>query len=442
MTQRLSPRLSADAQRKTASTVNQLIGRVSNAVSISVKDFGAIGDGVTDDGPAFTAALAFLNANAFPGPYDNGNQRLFIPKGIYWLNTTTLELHTTIILEGDGVGEAGGNATHLKWAADTTGIRVQDPRTTGDTASGAQDTTQGGAASIIRNLALEGGYNGSNDADYHGIQLRARASIRDCYIADFQGNGIHIAADTQGNDGVPVGNANNFEVYKTLVSGCRNGIYTIGGDANAGMVLALNAMTNREWGVNENGFLGNTYVACHTANNSSGPYQTTNLNARCLFSGCYSEGDQPPSSFAQDTLVLGGLHGAGVNAAARYISADSGGLKIYNGYGITTFSADSLNIVSDNTTQGFYRLGDLGTTFGFQVGNLGTYPLVIENDAAGAGVVIGTGLNISGGVLKTAGTQVVAARQTGTAANATDLATAITLVNDLKTKLIAHGLIS
>jgi hypothetical protein len=50
-------------------------------------------------------------------------------------------------------------------------------------------------------------------------------------------------------------------------------------------------------------------------------------------------------------------------------------------------------------------------------------------------------LRLSGGVYVGAN-QVVAARQTGTAANATDLATAITLVNDLKAKLVAHGLIS
>lgn len=48
----------------------------------------------------------------------------------------------------------------------------------------------------------------------------------------------------------------------------------------------------------------------------------------------------------------------------------------------------------------------------------------------------------SGKVLKVAGTQVVGARQTGTPAAATDLATALTLVNDLRTKLISHGLIS
>jgi hypothetical protein len=48
----------------------------------------------------------------------------------------------------------------------------------------------------------------------------------------------------------------------------------------------------------------------------------------------------------------------------------------------------------------------------------------------------------SGTAISISGTQVVGAQQTGTAADATDLASAIALVNDLKAKLIAHGLIA
>jgi hypothetical protein len=47
-----------------------------------------------------------------------------------------------------------------------------------------------------------------------------------------------------------------------------------------------------------------------------------------------------------------------------------------------------------------------------------------------------------GKTYKVSGTQVVGLRQTGTPADATDLASAIALINDLKAKLIAHGLIA
>ena len=60
---------------------------------------------------------------------------------------------------------------------------------------------------------------------------------------------------------------------------------------------------------------------------------------------------------------------------------------------------------------------------------------------AGAGALYANG-SFQANQFYVGSNQVVGARQTATAANATDLATALTLVNDLKTKLITHGLIS
>jgi hypothetical protein len=48
----------------------------------------------------------------------------------------------------------------------------------------------------------------------------------------------------------------------------------------------------------------------------------------------------------------------------------------------------------------------------------------------------------SNGNVSINGSRVLTSRQTGTPANATDLASAIALVNDLKAKLVQHGLIS
>jgi hypothetical protein len=57
--------------------------------------------------------------------------------------------------------------------------------------------------------------------------------------------------------------------------------------------------------------------------------------------------------------------------------------------------------------------------------------------------VSSAGINLSSGkVLSVGGTQVLGARKTGTSPDATDLASAIALANDLKAKLVAHGLIS
>lgn len=62
----------------------------------NLKEYGATGDGVTDDGPALVAAIAALNAN--------GGGTLYVPAGTYRvLNTnTTRRLTTNASIVGDG----------------------------------------------------------------------------------------------------------------------------------------------------------------------------------------------------------------------------------------------------------------------------------------------------------------------------------------------------
>lgn len=59
--------------------------------SVSVKDFGAVGDGVANDTAAFIAALAV------------GASRIYIPNGTY-LIASTLSIPTNVVLYGDGSG--------------------------------------------------------------------------------------------------------------------------------------------------------------------------------------------------------------------------------------------------------------------------------------------------------------------------------------------------
>ncbi len=62
--------------------------------------------------------------------------------------------------------------------------------------------------------------------------------------------------------------------------------------------------------------------ASGTAYFSGGAYASTSLNGRNVFLGCYSEGSQGVSQLAPQTLVLGGLHGAGVRGCAFLQSQD------------------------------------------------------------------------------------------------------------------------
>lgn len=69
--------------------------------SVSVKDFGAVGDGVTDDSAAFTAALAFSNT-------------VHIPYGLYSVKNITIGTNQTLIGDGSIIRPALGASYAFK----------------------------------------------------------------------------------------------------------------------------------------------------------------------------------------------------------------------------------------------------------------------------------------------------------------------------------------
>jgi hypothetical protein len=356
---------------------------------VNVRWFGAKGDGAANDGPAFAAAIAYLKATGVNGDeFYQGSAKLFVPAGHYFLGTTTLDLNHTLVIEGEGSGLSGGKATKLRWAAGATGIRVQRHNTSGAEVM-ITSGQNGGDGSIIRGLNLVGGYAGT-EGEFHGIHLRARAAIEDCFISDFQGDGIHSNVATGGS---PEGNANNSVVNRVSVYRCRKGLFFDGADSNACLVSMLEASANRTWGVDDSSFLGNNYVACHVAANGwdgaqgsiptacthsgkryyvkvgqaawcsanaptgttadnqgwghigaggtyngvvpwvsgtvfreGGAYKTDNPNARNVLIGCYSEGDQNPAQLVAPTIEVGGLHAAGLKGTGVYFGNSLGRL--------------------------------------------------------------------------------------------------------------------
>ncbi len=54
-----------------------------------------------------------------------------------------------------------------------------------------------------------------------------------------------------------------------------------------------------------------------------GALQTDNANARNIFVGCYTEGDQAPAQIVKPTQVLNGLHAAGVRGTGLHVDGNS-----------------------------------------------------------------------------------------------------------------------
>ena len=70
---------------------------------VSVKDFGAVGDGVADDTAAIQAAIDYLNPYVYSSPmnYQQGGGTVFLPNGNY-LVSSTIRLPSQVILAGTG----------------------------------------------------------------------------------------------------------------------------------------------------------------------------------------------------------------------------------------------------------------------------------------------------------------------------------------------------
>lgn len=227
---------------------------------------------------AFQAMLATVRARFTVGYgfwfnlYAAGDEIRFEPGYYEWAETWEL-LDGTFNISGPGQAAAGGYAVVHKFPGGRTGVRVQRYNTIGG-GTGTRPNGQGSDGTVLRGMRFIGGY-GDAEGEFHGCQLRARATLIDCWFERFEGNGIHIEADVNSNSS----NANCFHVERCSATGCRDGIYTVGGDVNAGLVIGGDYSGNRRWAVNDISFLGNTYIGLHTDGNGVAVGQPPSLTS-------------------------------------------------------------------------------------------------------------------------------------------------------------------
>ncbi len=165
-----------------------------------------------------------------------------------------------------------------------------------------------------------------------GIVVRgARAQIINCSANRFAGHGCWIAGSVA--EGT---NCNLFAVSgSTFASNGGDGLRIEGNNSNVGTVVASSFEANGGWGGIEVGTLGSNWFSCHASGNAKGAYCIGGAKAAGTIFGCYSEGGQPPSWVGQRSIVVGGLHGAGVDGTTRdgvragsYVASDSYGLQL------------------------------------------------------------------------------------------------------------------
>jgi hypothetical protein len=261
----------ADTTGASGAWVRRLDGYLKPEWFGAVFDSTPLGAVGTDDSVAILATVAMsktLASNVSTNGFYKSGPKIVLPAGkTGYMGTTTLDLTHTVILEGESCGHYGvAYSSALRFAAATTGIRIQSEKTSGaSTVDGA--THFSGAGSIIRGIALYGGFV-ATEGEYHGIHAKQRFTLEDFLIYGFPGDGVHVDC-TSGSGGADEGNANLFRLKNGAVVACRDSVIAHGADANAGSVENVDATGNRAWGFNERSFLGNTYIACHTSGNGA-----------------------------------------------------------------------------------------------------------------------------------------------------------------------------
>lgn len=255
-----------------ANTLGAAISSVSSKVSVfkfmtdaQIADVLA-GTLLYDCQPAFVAAMAAVGV-AFNDPYYNYLGEVIVPRGKYRMDSTLNIIGSVALLgEGHPDGNALG-ATQLCFADNIDGIVVNDYRTS----SNGKDAS----GSVISSMSLvcrrTAGTQGS------GVWARSRCRIRDVVVYNFRKHGIKIVATSGG--GAIEGNANNWEITSVRLMGNGvHGLFVDGADVNAGIATRVDASGNGEIGIYDSSFLGNTYVACHAADNGAAKAFVTYLS--------------------------------------------------------------------------------------------------------------------------------------------------------------------
>lgn len=366
----------------------------------NVRDFGAIGDGIADDLPAFEAAFKAMGSAAV-----SAGAVLELPAGTYYLSEN-LRVRRQCIIRGWSPGGSEG-ATLLKFEAGF-GV-VFDAYNTSGPGYGRSDYSILERVDIISNwLTLEprpeevtptlgmliyaeqenryyfkcvlsvGPTNALPPPEFtlttvltigaliddngnkwevcvhNAIFMRTRARVRDVSINFFTNAGILIAAPARIDDpinpytGAINVNDNEWHLDHVLVGNCGVGVMVCGGETQVGTALAVSVQEiGRNFPDSTGGYgfydlsqFGNTWIGCHVSGATGAPYYTEAALTCSVFLGCYSELDcLVQAKINSLSIIIGGAHG-------NVFDFDSRGLILSPGNTRNVHFVDELNKTS------------------------------------------------------------------------------------------------
>jgi hypothetical protein len=257
--------------------------------TVSVTDFGAVGDGTTDDTAAIQAAL-----NA-------GFKAVYVPLGSFKFSTLTMPTTFGFVLFGSGTSSVlVQTGAGIKWPSTGTGDNgyyegyIRDLSFTGTNGTGNTIDTQYAGGVTLQDL-----YFGNIPVGYNSIAVNGNPSATgDKYSHDVRLRNIQIYSSTAGNAGIYMGTYSADSVIDSFIMN-GNSIVPYCIEFAAGSTSCAvsnshpyNALTNIVKGAT--GAVGCTFTNVSFDNVSSGLGDLVSLTGwnNTIFNGCWFEANK------------------------------------------------------------------------------------------------------------------------------------------------------
>jgi len=278
--------------------------------TVSVTDFGAVGDGVTDDYQAFQDAIDSL-------PVSGGTIIIPATATNAWAISQTLNVRKKLHLIGQVAKGTGEKGTTLNFPADTSGIVFNSYNTSLYTTVTPDPLLPGAYGSILENVALFGDKAGSV-ASADGVVVRCTMECRGAAARNFKRYGFRIYADL-GTGGSTEGDANQWMLNRCdAVLNGDHGVYVDGDDANTGVAIKVFSQLNGGYGIYENSLIGNTYIGCDTVGNTLGSMYADRASAANTVIGLWEDDGSATSQFGGVNTIIGGNGGNPASTSSAF----------------------------------------------------------------------------------------------------------------------------
>lgn len=322
--------------------------------TVSVKDFGAVGDGVTDDTAAIQAAIDY--------GYNNDIRQINFLSNSYLISTTILVPYG-MTLQGQGgvsvLGTVGSDSQQTRLIKKSTmttyGLKINDTSVTlRNLGVFAQAGASGGGIWVAKNYAT---LDQVSSNGHTGIGIRVGGSAAEYRNTNcFYLNRVEATGNT--SHGFYIGD--EFQVYPIA-------------DSNAGIMISCVARENGGDGVRIGNAWGNTYINILTELNDGYGMNLTNEAVKStIIAGDFDEGN-----------TLGQLYNAGIyNCFVGQSGSgftDAGSFSNILGYTSATLNTTSIKNSATITKASFTGIERLLTVNGQ------------SSDAIGRGVAVSFG---------------------------------------------------